>query len=190
MASSTIFTPEVIGKINEFVMSVLYDDRVSNFDLSKYSQFEQVKNEAASGKTEFEIEIDLEQMESPEVFESVLGYFFEGYIFSKEYRYATRLIMKLHEESNTLEVIASLVLGGWSGGSSSNIEEYIVYDGEIIPFEDYVDMSQDEDYDEDYEEDYDEDIEERYALAREEFIEADRIDPSDVTVFTEISLEN
>lgn len=183
---SSIFTPSVIAQINEFVNSELYEDHISDFDLNDYSEFKQVMQDAENGVTEFELNLDLEQMEDIDVFESILAHFFEGYIFGHDFRYMTRLIMKLDKDTNTLEVTACFVLGGWSG-PTSNGDEFVVYDGQTILLEDYVDgMSEDDDREEDYEEDY----EDRSAEARENFIDADQFDPSDTAVTTVISLEN
>ena len=182
----SIFTPDVIAQINRFVNSELYEDHISDFDINDYGEFKQVMQDAENGITEFELNLDLEQMEDIDVFESVLAYFCEGYIFGHDFRYMTRLIMKLDKDANTLEVTAYFVLGGWSG-STSNGDEFVVYDGQTILIEDYVDsMSEDDDREEDYEEDY----EDRSAEARENFIDADQFDPSDTAVTTVISLEN
>ena len=185
---SSIFTPNVIDKINEFVETELYDD-IIEFDISDFSDFEKIIRSANDGQTEFELEIDLDQMEDPDIFERVMCRFFSGYIFGHDYRYMTKITMKLDKESNTLEITAGIVLGSWSG-PTSNGDEFVVYDGEVFNFEDYVDgLSEDEDYDEDYDDD-DRDNEDIRANAREDFIDADQFDPSDESMTTVISLED
>lgn len=150
---SSIFTPAVIEQINKFINSTLYEDYIDNFDITDYFEFERVKQDTENGSTEFELNLDLEQMEDIDVFDSVISYFCEGYIFGHDYRYMTRLVMKIDKESNTLELSASFVLGGW-GGMTSNGDEFIIHNGQVMLLEDYVDlMSEDEDYEEDYEED-------------------------------------
>lgn len=183
---SSIFTPSVIARINEFVNSTLYEDYIDNFDITDYSEFEQVKQDAENGSTEFELNLDLDQLEDPDVFDSVISYFCEGYIFGHDYRYMTRLVMKIDKESNVLEVSAGFVLGGW-GGMTSNGDEFVVHNGQVMLLDDYVDlMSEDEEREEDYEEDY----EDRSAEAREDFVDADQFNPSDTAVSTVISLDN
>ena len=182
---SSIFTPNVIERINEFVNSTLYEDYIDNFDITDYSEFEQVVQDAENGSTEFELNLDLDQLEDPDVFESVISYFCEGYIFGHDYRYMTRLVMNIDKESNVLEMSAGFVLGGW-GGMTSNGDEFVVHNGQVMLLDDYVDlMSEDEGHEEYYEEHY----EDRSAEAREDFVDADNFDPSSTLVSTVISLD-
>ena len=60
--TSSIFTPTVIAAINEFVESKLFDDIISDFDVEPYSSFSKAVQDAEAGQTEFEVEIDLDQM--------------------------------------------------------------------------------------------------------------------------------
>ena len=182
---STIFTPNTIAAINEFVESKLFDDIISDFDVEPYSSFSKAVQDAEAGQTEFEVEIDLDQMEDPDVFERVMSKFFEGYLFGRDYRYLVGLSMSLDKEANDLSVTAELVLGSFSG-PTSNGDEFVVYDGRTMLLEDYVDRTTDKEAYEDYEEEY-EDI---CAEAREEFIDADRFNPANTSVTTVISLEN
>lgn len=124
-------------------------------------------------------------MEDPDVFEQVMSKFFEGYIFSRDYRYLVRLSMSLDEEANDLSVTAELVLGSFSG-PTSNGDEFVVYDGGTQLLEDYV-----EDNLEGWEDDYGREIdyEDARARAREEFIDADRFNPANTSVTTIISLD-
>lgn len=183
---SSIFTPNVIAQINKFVNSELYEDHITDFDLNDYGEFERAMRDAENGVTEFELDLDLEQMEDLDVFESVLAHFFEGYIFSHDFRYMTKLVMKLDKEANTLEVTAYFVLGGWSG-PTSNGDEFVVFDGRTMLLEDYVNLI---DWDDDEYEDNEENYENHSAEAREDFIDADQFNPSDTAVTTVISLDN
>ena len=111
-------------------------------------------------------------------------HFFSGYIFGHDYRYMTRIIMRLDKESKTLEVTAGIVLGSYSG-PTSNGDEFVVYDGEVFNFEDYIDgLAEDDEYSED-----DRDYEEIREKSREDFIDADQFDPSDEAQTTVISLD-
>ena len=183
---SSIFTPNVIAQINKFVNSELYEDRITDFDLNDYGEFERAMRDAENGITEFELDLDLEQMEDLDVFESVLAHFFEGYIFGHDFRYMTRLVMKLDKEANILEVAAYFVLGGWSG-PTSNGDEFVVFDGRTMLLEDYVNLI---DWNDDEYEDNEEVYENHSAEAREDFIDADQFNPSDTAVTTVISLDN
>ena len=183
---NSIFTPNVIAQINKFINSELYEDHITDFDLNDYGEFERAMRDAENGVTEFELDLDLEQMEDLDVFESVLAHFFEGYIFSHDFRYMTKLVMKLDKEANTIEVTAYFVLGGWSG-PTSNGDEFVVFDGRTMLLEDYVNLI---DWDDDEYEDNEENYENHSAEAREDFIDADQFNPSDTAVTTVISLDN
>lgn len=181
---SSIFTPNVIEQINKFVETQLYDEIISGFDVSDASDFEKIIRAAEDGQTEFELNLDLDQMEDPDIFERIMCHFFSGYIFGHDHRYMTRIMMKLDKEANTLEVTAGIVLGSY-GGPTSNGDEFVVYDGEVFNFEDYIDgLAEDDEYGED-----DRDYEEIREKAREEFIDADQFDPSDEAQTTVISLD-
>ena len=180
--TNSIFTPRVIEQMNEFIKSKLFDDILPEFDISDSSDFKQAVEDAKNGQTEFEIEIDLDQLEDPDVFNKYMGLFFEGYIFGREYRHMTRILLRIDNEAKTLEVTAGVILGS-HGGAVPNGDEFVVYDGETILLEDYVEAMA-EDYDED---EYDE--EELFESAREEFTDADHFDPSSTYVSTVISLE-
>lgn len=180
---STIFTPNTIAAINEFVESKLFDHIISDFDVKHH--LSKAAQDAEAGKTEFDVELDLDQMEDPDVFEQVMSKFFEGYIFSRDYRYLVRLSMSLDKESNDLSITAELVLGSLSG-PTSNGDEFVVYDGGTQLLGDYV-----EDNLEDWEDDYGREIdyEDARARAREEFIDVDRFNPANTSVSTVISYE-
>lgn len=180
--TNSIFTPRVIEQINEFIKSKLFDDILPAFDISDSSDFKTAIEDAKHGRTEFEIEIDLDQLEDPDVFNRYMGLFFEGYIFGREYRHMTRILLRIDNEAKTLAVVADIILGS-HGGAVPNGDEFVVYDGETILLEDYVEAMA-EDYDED---EYDE--EELFESAREEFTDADHFDPSSTYVSTIISLE-
>ena len=178
----SIFTPRVIEQINTFIKSKLFDDILSEFDISDASDFKKAVEDAKNGQTEFEIEIDLDQLEDPDVFNRYMGLFFEGCIFGREYRHMARILIELDNAAKTLKVTAGVVLGS-HGGAVPNGDEFIVYDGETVLLEDYVEAMA-EDYDED---EYDE--EELFESAREEFTDADHFDPTSTYVSTMISIE-
>lgn len=178
-----IFAPSVIVTINEFVESKLFDNIISNFDVEPH--LSKAVQDAEAGQTEFELEIDLDQMEDPDVFEQVMSKFFEDYRFGRDYRYLVRLSMSLDKEANDLSVTAELVLGSFSG-PTSNGDEFVVYNGRTVLLTDYVNATTDEEAYEDYEEEY-EDI---CAEAREEFVDADSFNPANMSVTAVISLEN
>lgn len=182
--TNSIFTSRVIEQINEFIKSRLFDDILPEFDISDSSDFKKAVEDAKHGQTEFEIEIDLDQLEDPDVFDRYMGLFFEGYRFGREYRHITRILLRIDNEAKTLAVVADIVLGS-HGGAVPNGDEFVVYDGETVLLEDYVEAMA-EDYDED-EDEYDE--EDLYESAREEFTDADHFDPSSTYVSTVISLE-
>lgn len=110
-----IFTPNVIDQINEFVNDTLYEGLISGFDIRDAEEFDEVIEAAENGQTEFELNVDLEQMADPDVFENVLSYFMDNHIFDQEYRYTTGLKITVDKESNALEVSAGLVLRSYSG---------------------------------------------------------------------------
>ena len=158
--TNSIFTPRVIEQINAFIKSKLFEDILPEFDISDSSDFKRSVEDAKHGQTEFEIEIDLDQLEDPDVFNRYMGLFFEGYIFGREYRHMTRILIELDNDAKTLKVIAGVVLGS-HGGAVPNGDEFVVYDGETELFE----------------------------SAREEFTDADHFDPASTYVTTIISLE-
>lgn len=183
--TSSIFTQNTVSAINNLVETDLFDNIISDFDVEPYSSFSKAVQDAEDGQTEFEVEIDLDQMEDSYVFEQVMSKFFEGYRFGRDYRYLVRLSMSLDKEANDLSVTAELVLGSFSG-PTSNGDEFVVYDGRTMILEDYVDRTTDKEAYKDYEEEY-EDI---CAEAREEFVDADQFNPANTSVTTVISLEN
>lgn len=134
---STIFTPNVINQINEFVNDTLYEGIISGFDIRDAEEFDEVIEAAENGQTEFELNVDLEQMADPDVFESVLSYFMDSYIFDQEYRYMTGLKITVDKEANALEVSAGLVLSSYSG-LMPNIETFVVDCGQVFDLDEYV----------------------------------------------------
>lgn len=182
---SSIFTPNVIEQINKFIETQLYNEIISDFDITDSSDFEKIIQAAENGQTELELSLDLEQMEDLDIFERIMCHFFSGYIFGHDYRYMTRIIMRLDKESKTLEVTAGIVLGSYSG-PTSNGDEFVVFDGRTMLLEDYVNLI---DWDDDEYEDNEEVYENHSAEAREDFIDADQFDPSDEAQTTVISLD-
>ena len=191
---STIFTPNVIDQINEFVESTLYEDYISNFDIRDAEEFDEVIEAAENGQTEFELNVDLEQMADPDVFENVLSYFMDNHIFDREYRYTTGLKITVDKEANALEVSAGLVLGSYSG-PMPNIETFIVDCGQVFDLDEYVHNlsregsgSEDEHTGDEYDE-YDREFEELREQVRSRFVNAEQFNSSKTVVSTIISLE-
>ena len=192
---STIFTPNVIERINEFVESTLYEDYISNFDIRDAEEFDEVLEAAENGQTEFELNVDLEQMADPDVFENVLSYFMDNHIFDQEYRYMTRLKITVDKEANALEVSAGLVLGRYSG-LMPNIETFIVDCGQVFDLDEYVHNlleegsgSEDDHTGDEYDE-YDREFEELREQVRSRFVNAEQFNSSKTVVSTIISLED
>lgn len=191
---STIFTPNVIDQINEFVESTLYEDYISNFDIRDAEEFDEVIEAAENGQTEFELNVDLEQMADPDVFENVLSYFMDNHIFDREYRYMTGLKITVDKEANALEVSAGLVLSSYRG-PMPNIETFIVDCGQVFDLDEYVHNllregfgSEDEHTGDEYDE-YDREFEELREQVRSRFVNAEQFNSSKTVVSTIISLE-
>lgn len=191
---STIFTPNVIERINEFVESTLYEDHISGFDIKDVEEFDEVVDAAENGQTEFELNVDLEQMADPDVFENVLSYFMDNHIFDQEYRYMTGLKITVDKEANALEVSAGLVLSSYSG-PMPNIETFIVDCGQVFDLDEYVHNllregfgSEDEHTGDEYDE-YDREFEELREQVRSRFVNAEQFNSSKTVVSTIISLE-
>lgn len=192
---STIFTPNVIDQINEFVESTLYEDYISNFDIRDAEEFDEVVDAAENGQTEFELNVDLEQMADPDVFERLLSRFMDNYIFDQEYRYMTGLKITVDKEANALEVSAGLVLGSYSS-PMPNIETFIVDCGQVFDLDEYVHNllregfgSEDEHTGDEYDE-YDREFEELREQVRSRFVNAEQFNSSKTVVSTIISLED
>lgn len=191
---STIFTPNVINQINEFVNSTLYEDIISDFDIRDAEEFDEVIEAAENGQTEFELNVDLEQMTDPDIFERLLARFMDNYIFDQEYRYMSGLKITLDKEANTLEVRAGLVLGKWSG-LVPNVETFIVDCGRVFDLDEYVHnllregfRFEDEHTGDEYDE-YDREFEELREQVRSRFVNAEQFNSSKTVVSTVISLE-
>lgn len=191
---STIFTPDVIDQINEFVNDTLYESLISGFDIRDAEEFDEVIEAAENGQTEFELNVDLEQMADPDVFENVLSYFMDNHIFDQEYRYMTGLKITVDKEANALEVSAGLVLGSYSG-PMPNIETFIVDCGQVFDLDEYVHNllregfgSEDEHTGDEYDE-YDREFEELREQVRSRFVNAEQFNSSKTVVSTIISLE-
>lgn len=191
---STIFTPDVIDQINEFVESTLYEDHISGFDIRDAEEFDEVIEAAENGQTEFELNVDLEQMADPDVFERLLARFMDNYVFDQEYRYMTGLKITVDKESNALEVSAGLVLSSYRG-PMPNIETFIVDCGQVFDLDEYVHNllregfgSEDEHTGDEYDE-YDREFEELREQVRSRFVNAEQFNSSKTVVSTIISLE-
>lgn len=191
---STIFTLTVIESINEFVESTLYEDHISGFDIRDAEEFDEVIEAAENGQTEFELNVDLEQMADPDVFERLLARFMDNCIFDQEYRYTTGLKITVDKEANALEVSAGLVLSSYSG-PMPNIETFIVDCGQVFDLDEYVHNlleegfgSEDEHTGDEYDE-YDREFEELREQVRSRFVNAEQFNSSKTVVSTIISLE-
>lgn len=191
---STIFTPYVINQINEFVNNTLYEGLISGFDIRDAEEFDEVIEAAENGQTEFELNVDLEQMADPDVFERLLSRFMDNYVFDQEYRYMTGLKITVDKEANVLEVSAGLVLSSYSG-PMPNIETFIVDCGQVFDLDEYVHNllregfgSEDEHTGDEYDE-YDREFEELREQVRSRFVNAEQFNSSKTVVSTIISLE-
>lgn len=191
---SIIFTPNVINRINEFVNDTLYEGLISDFDIRDAEEFDEVIEAAENGQTEFELNVDLEQMTDPDVFEQLLARFMDNYIFDQEYRYMSGLKITLDKEANTLEVRAGLVLGKWSG-LMPDVETFIVDCGRVFDLDEYVHnllregfRFEDEHTRDEYDE-YDREFEELREQVRSRFVNAEQFNSSKTVVSTVISLE-
>ena len=191
---STIFTPDVINQINEFVNDTLYEGLISGFDIRDAEEFDEVIEAAENGQTEFELDVDLEQMADPDVFERLLSRFMDNYVFDQEYRYMTGLKITVDKEANALEVSAGLVLSSYSG-LMPNIETFIVDCGQVFDLDEYVHNllregfgSEDEHTGDEYDE-YDREFEELREQVRSRFVNAEQFNSSKTVVSTIISLE-
>ena len=133
-------------------------------------------------------------MADPDVFENVLSYFMDGYIFDQEYRYMTGLKITVDKEANALEVRAGLVLGSYSG-LMPNIETFIVDCGRVFDLDEYVhnllgEGFGDDDHTGDEYDEYDREFEELREQVRSRFVNAEQFNSSKTVVSTIISLEN
>lgn len=184
---SSIFTPEVIKQINQLVKTELFNEIV-DFDITDYSEFEYyVVTPANKGETEFEFSADIGDVtDDLDIFNTMIGHFFEGYYFGRDYSYKVRLAMKLDKETKTLEVSAMFVPSS-VGGGISNGDEFVVYDGYPQLLEDYV-----EDNLGDWEEELGRqiDYEDAQEKARANFNDVDNFNPANTLVSTVISLED
>ena len=144
---------------------------------------------ASGGQTDFEFDASVEEItDDTDVFEQVLGRFFEGYYFGRDYHYKVRMSMKIDKEAKTLEVSAMFLPHPASGGAGvSNCDEFVVYDGYSQLLEDYV-----EDNLEDWEEELGRQIDYEDAIerARSNFEVVDNFNPASTLVSAVISLEN
>ena len=191
---STIFTLDVINQINEFVNNTLYEGLISGFDIRDAEEFDEVIEAAENGQTEFELNVDLEQMADPDVFERLLSRFMDNYVFDQEYRYMTGLKITVDKEANALEVSAGLVLSSYSG-PMPNIETFIVDCGQVFDLDEYVHNllregfgSEDEHTGDEYDE-YDREFEELREQVRSRFVNAEQFNSSKTVVSTVVSLE-
>ena len=185
---ASIFTPSVIASIDKLVKSDLFGD-IFNFDINDDYAFKDAVKAANGGQTDLEFDVSVEEItDDPDIFEQVLGRFFEGYYFGRDYHYKAQMSMKIDKEAKTLEVSAMFVSHPASGGAGVlNGDEFVVYDGYSQLLCDYVEDNLEEWEDEAGREiDY-EDARER---AREQFIDADQFNPANTRVSTIISLED
>ena len=110
---STIFTPDVINQINEFVNDTLYEGLISGFDIRDAEEFDEVIEAAENGQTEFELDVDLEQMADPDVFERLLSRFMDNYVFDLD------------------EYVHNLLREGFGSEDEHTGDEYDEYDREF-----------------------------------------------------------
>ena len=181
---STIFTPNVINQISEFVNSTLYEDIISDFNITDCEEFEEAARAAENGATEFELTLDLEQVADPDIFERLIARFMDNYIFDQEYRYMTKVVLRLDKESKTLEISATFMLGKWTG-LVPTLESFVSYNGKVLDLTEYVELKNDvilDDLDDD-------EYYNQLDIAREDFTNAEHFDWNSTTESTVISLE-
>lgn len=181
---STIFTLNVINQINEFVESTLYEGLISGFDIRDAEEFDEVIEAAENGQTEFELNVDLEQMADPDVFERLLSRFMDNYVFDQEYRYMTKVVIKYDADARNLEVSATFVLGRWTG-LVPTLEPFVSYNGKVIELTEYVELKNDVILDDLEDQEYYNQLD----LARADFTNADQFDWNSTAKSTIISLE-
>lgn len=182
---SIIFTPAVIKQINTFIAEEIYCEHISKFEIDKSSEFKQVIQDAEAGKNEFEIYIDLDEAEDEDIFNSLISDFFEGYYFGYKYRYMTRVTLRIDREDKSIELGACLVLAHYPG-TAHVADEFVVYQDDLIPLRDYIEMQIDDiDEIDRYREndDYDEYRTELYERIREkamnDFVDAETYNSSE-----------
>lgn len=181
---STIFTLHVINQINEFVNNTLYEGLISGFDIRDAEEFDEVIEAAENGQTEFELNVDLEQMADPDVFERLLSRFMDNCIFDLEYRYVTKVVIKYDADARNLEVSATFVLGRWTG-LVPTLETFVSYNGKVIELTEYVELKNDVILDDLEDQEYYNQLD----LARADFTNADQFDWNSTAKSTIISLE-
>lgn len=185
---ASIFTTAVITEINKLVKTDLFGD-IIDFCIKDVYEFNDIVKAASGGQTDFEFDASVEEItDDTDVFEQVLGRFFEGYYFGRGYHYKVRMSMKIDKEAKTLEVSTMFVPYPASGGAGvSNGDEFVVYDGYSQLLCDYV-----EDNLEDWEEELGRqiDYEDASERARSNFDDVDNFNPASTLVSTVISLEN
>ena len=184
----SIFTPAVTASINKLVKTDLFGD-IFDFDISDDYAFKDAVKAASGGQTDFEFDASVEEItDDPDIFEQVLGRFFEGYYFGRDYYYKAQMSMKLDKEAKTLEVGVMFAPRPASGGASvSNGDEFFVHDGYSQLLCDYV-----EDNLGDWEEELGRQIDYEDAIerARSNFEDVDNFNPASTLVSTVISLKN
>lgn len=119
------------------------------------------------------------------MFERLLARFMDNYIFDLEYRYMTKVAMRLDKESRTLEVFATFVLGRWTG-LVPTLEPFVSYNSKVIDLTEYVELKNDvilDDLD-------DQEYYNQLDIARADFTNADQFDWNSTTKSTIISLED
>lgn len=132
---STIFTPAVIEKIDEFINKEVYRGVISDFDITDSHDFDRAVEDAEAGKTEFEIEIETMNSYDDEFWELMMK-FVDSYIFDRECEVYTNILINLDKDSETLEVTANFkVLASYDSLRES--EYRIVVGNEIMSVEDY-----------------------------------------------------
>lgn len=107
--TSTIFTPAVVEKIDEFINKEVYRDVISDFDVTDSHDFDRAVEDAAAGQTEFEIEIETLDNYDEEFYE-LISKFVDSYVIDQDCQIYTRINLELDKDTNTLEVTADFNL--------------------------------------------------------------------------------
>lgn len=132
---STIFTPAVVEKIDEFINKEVYRGVISDFDLTDSHDFDRAVEDAEAGKTEFEIEIEMMNAYDDEFYD-LIAKVSDFYLIDQDCDVYTRIYISLDKESNALEVTAKFELIV-DCSVLPRSEWKIVADGETIDAKEY-----------------------------------------------------
>lgn len=132
---STIFTPTVIEKIDNFINKEVYRGVISDFDITDSHDFDRAVEDAEAGRTEFEIEIETMNSYDDEFYD-LIAKFSDSYLIDQECDVYTEIYLTLDENAKTLEVAAKIrVVTSYETLDRS--EWYVIIDGKAIDVKEY-----------------------------------------------------